>query len=340
VTEESSHLVVERDGAEWTTLPLNVPVLTIGRAPDNNLTLPDPLVSRHHAELRLSPEGPVLTDLDSSNGTFINSVQLMPHQPQLLATGAVVQIGPFSLVVHVVEQTQAAVEPEPQEDAPPPPPPTAAKAKEPAPEEPKSEEPAPEEPKPKESKPKSPKPKLPMVRPRAPAVRLEARPLQPPPPLRGPSSRYMGDLPIPYQDSDFLGRFLQIFESIWEPLEQRQDHVEMYFDPRSCPAPFLPWLTSWLGLPFQGGWPEGRLRRLLAEATDLYRWRGTNYGLTHMLEVCAGVAARVTEEPDQPFVIHVEVAGNGEEEIDRELVEALIQTHKPAHAGYVLDVSA
>jgi phage tail-like protein len=321
MTEEIGHLVVERDGVEWTTLALNVPVLTIGRAPDNNLTLPDPLISRHHAELRLGPEGPALTDLGSSNGTFVDSVRLLPHQPQLLATGAVAQLGPFSLVVHVAEQGQAGAELEAEEEAPP----------------------APQKAVPQKAAPrKAPQPRVkpPVVRADAPVLHPASRPVQPSPPVRGPSSRYLGDLPIPYHDSDFLGRFLLIFESIWEPLEQRQDHIEMYFDPRTCPASFLPWLTSWLGLPFQAGWPEGRLRGLLAEAMDLYRWRGTNYGLTHMIEVCAGLAVRVTEEPNQPFVIRVEVAGAGDEEIDTDLVEALIQTHKPAHAGYILDVSA
>ena len=53
--------------------PIPVRNLRIGRAPDNDLVLDDLLVSRHHAELRKSPDGGYqIADLDSQNGTFVN----------------------------------------------------------------------------------------------------------------------------------------------------------------------------------------------------------------------------------------------------------------------------
>ncbi len=45
--------------------------VTIGFAPGNELRLTDPTVSRHHCVLRMTPEGPELTDLGSTNGTLI-----------------------------------------------------------------------------------------------------------------------------------------------------------------------------------------------------------------------------------------------------------------------------
>lgn len=49
------------------------PVLRIGRAPDNEIILDAPSVSRHHAQLIYgSGPQPIITDLGSSNGTFIN----------------------------------------------------------------------------------------------------------------------------------------------------------------------------------------------------------------------------------------------------------------------------
>jgi cytochrome P450/NADPH-cytochrome P450 reductase len=47
-------------------------VVRIGRAPDNDLVVPDPSVSGHHAELRTSPGGYQIVDLGSLNGTFVN----------------------------------------------------------------------------------------------------------------------------------------------------------------------------------------------------------------------------------------------------------------------------
>jgi hypothetical protein len=45
---------------------------TIGRADDNTLVLSDPGASAHHAEISVSREGFVLTDLGSANGTTVN----------------------------------------------------------------------------------------------------------------------------------------------------------------------------------------------------------------------------------------------------------------------------
>ena len=57
-------------------LALNLPSMRIGSAADNDLVLSDRAVSRHHAEVRLTPEGLLLRDLGSTNGTFINEVRI------------------------------------------------------------------------------------------------------------------------------------------------------------------------------------------------------------------------------------------------------------------------
>lgn len=67
--------------------------LTIGRDPNNDIVLDDPLVSRHHA--RLDPAGlqrpAVLHDLGSFNGTFVDGSRL--HGDVELAIGAEVIFG-------------------------------------------------------------------------------------------------------------------------------------------------------------------------------------------------------------------------------------------------------
>ena len=111
----------------------------------------------------------------------------------------------------------------------------------------------------------------------------------------------------------------------------------MYLDPRTCPASLLPWFASWFGLTIDPHWPQTRTRALLSEAIELYRWRGTKYGLTRMIEVCTGVKSEITDDPSRPFVFRIRVhlpANN--EAIVGHLVE-LIEAHKPAHAGYFLE---
>lgn len=299
-------LIVSLEGNVIQTVVLNSPVLTIGRTPDNALALPHPMVSRGHAEIRLAPEGPVITDLGSSNGTTVGGEPLPAHQPRLLVPGVVVAIGPFLLtyqsagMVAAPPPANVADDPQPLEQpapvvvaATPPPPPVPAKP---------------------------PRPSLPRV------------------PIHAPASAYLRDLPVIYHENDFLGRMLLIFENIWEPLELRQDHIHLYFDPRTCPASFLPWLASWVDLPLSPHWPESRVRQLVAEALDLYRWRGTRYGLTRMLEIRTGLSARIDEVPDQPWVFKITIQTPSEGGVDRALVDEVINAHKPAHAGYILEV--
>ena len=60
-------------GAALTT---DADTLTIGSAPGNDLVLLDPTVSRYHAELRRVAHGISLTDLDSTNGTFVDGLRI------------------------------------------------------------------------------------------------------------------------------------------------------------------------------------------------------------------------------------------------------------------------
>ena len=51
--------------------------LTVGRAPENDVCLPDLNVSQHHARVSASADGViVIEDLNSTNGTFVNDEQI------------------------------------------------------------------------------------------------------------------------------------------------------------------------------------------------------------------------------------------------------------------------
>src|SRR5438105_35498 len=68
--------------------------LTVGRAPDNDIVLDEPNVSRHHAEL-VDGTPPVVRDLGSRNGTRVGDRLVRRSE---LAPGAAIGIGPFRLV--------------------------------------------------------------------------------------------------------------------------------------------------------------------------------------------------------------------------------------------------
>ncbi|MCF8571776.1 FHA domain-containing protein [Gordonia sp. HY002] len=71
-------------------------VKTIGRTPDNDIVVSDVLASRHHARLASTPQGLVLEDLRSVNGTFVNGRRI---GSQRLAENDVVTIGNSDFVV-------------------------------------------------------------------------------------------------------------------------------------------------------------------------------------------------------------------------------------------------
>lgn len=67
---------------------------TVGRSADNDIVLPDLLVSRRHAQVRQVPAGYELVDLGSTNGTYHNGRRV---DRALLAAGDVVSVGHFEL---------------------------------------------------------------------------------------------------------------------------------------------------------------------------------------------------------------------------------------------------
>lgn len=296
------------------SFPVSGEKITIGRNPENTLQLEHPLVSRHHADIQVDPQGLVITDVGSANGTMIGADRLLPNQPHVIAPGVAVHIGPFTLVFQPSEPERPEPPTTPVQDGETVPVPT---------------EPAPPEP------PEIPPPPLPLPVPVQRSAALTPHPQRLP--IRDQRNRYLEHLPTIFQDNEFLNRYLLIFESIWEPLEQREDYIEMYFDPRTCPPSFLPWLASWLGMSLNRHWPEARCRQLLAEGLDLYHWRGTRYGLTRMIKVCTGLTPEITEDPAQPFFFRVRVVETTVSDIDWQLIEELVIAHKPAHAGYVLE---
>ena len=273
--------------------------LSIGRLPENDLALALPGVSRRHAEIQQTETGLVIVDLDSEKGTFVAGNRLLPGQPYPLPVGTAIQIGPFVLTYQLLDGgSSSQVSPDQQMTVEP----TIIEIE--------------------------PVPSVPIKPPRE----RESMPL-----TVGQSS-YLQYLPAIFHEHDFIDRFLRIFETIWEPLEWRQNSLEMYFDPRTAPTSMLDWLAGWLGLPVAMHYPDSRRRALLHEAMDLYRWRGTSYGLARFIELSTGFPATITGEPGKPFVIRIKINPPPDETVPLELLEDVIRTHKPAVMGYVIEV--
>lgn len=69
--------------------------LHIGRRRNNDVVIENLVVSGEHAKVEPSPEGFVLTDLQSKNGTYVNN---KPITSCVLKNGDIIKIGMHSLI--------------------------------------------------------------------------------------------------------------------------------------------------------------------------------------------------------------------------------------------------
>jgi FHA domain/FhaA, N-terminal domain len=94
-------------------IPLNLPLLNLGRSRDNQIVLDDPAVSRYHAQVRLRFGHYTLFDLGSTVGTLING-QLV--REAMLRPGDIITIGSQALIY--IEDSQSEPKPVPDDTKP------------------------------------------------------------------------------------------------------------------------------------------------------------------------------------------------------------------------------
>jgi phage tail-like protein len=168
--------------------------------------------------------------------------------------------------------------------------------------------------------------------------------------------KLLGYLPRVYRDEEFLGRFLLIFQSVLDPIEQRLDQSDHFLDPAATPDDFLPWLASWLGVTFTPGMSLASQRALVLRACELHRWKGTRRALREELalrtggrplivenfdglrlghDAAMGVNTVLGERRDGQVVVTLGLRdGAGPEEQAR--ADRLVRELKPPHVGHVV----
>jgi phage tail-like protein len=289
---------------------------TIGRGvEDNEFPFPEEelRISRRHAQLIFDPPYIILTDLESSNGTFINEQRLEPGQPCYIFFGDEFNIDAYTL--RLAEATTAEVHdselevrsihhegtardtlrPTVSAEGSPPPPPS-------------------------------------------PPASQEVLPLPEYFRVFGVShpSRYLQYLPPIYHDEPFLDMFLQGLETVLTPIEQKVDNFDLYLDPLVTPAFFLDQLAAWVNITLDERWSEIERRKLLARIGFIQKWRGTKKGLgEHIKMFYPDVTLEIIEPTTQPhyFEVTVHIPPN-HPPVDKAKVDHIIEEHKPAHTTY------
>lgn len=168
-------------------------------------------------------------------------------------------------------------------------------------------------------------------------------------------SRYLQYLPSVYQDELFLARFLLIFQSLLDPIEQTVDQAHYYFDPGVTPVTFLPWLASWVGVTLDPDLDDAGQRKLIRRAIELSRWKGTRRGIREEIQIRTGSRSLIVENFDGMRIgqdaalglnthlgvrreggIAVTLVSSPGSAVSRSQADSLVQEIKPAHVGHVV----
>jgi pSer/pThr/pTyr-binding forkhead associated (FHA) protein len=83
-------------------LPIKVPVVNIGRGDYNDVVIADPSVSTMHAKLQRREAIWILTDLGSTNGTFVEGERLTGEMP--LSPGTTIKFGDVSALFEPLDE--------------------------------------------------------------------------------------------------------------------------------------------------------------------------------------------------------------------------------------------
>jgi phage tail-like protein len=185
-----------------------------------------------------------------------------------------------------------------------------------------------------------------------------------------PRSLYPQFLPAVYQEVDFIGRLMKVFEQSFEPAVNTWQTLWAYLDPLTAPEALLPFLAQWVGWQNEMTWSVAQQRSLIRRAMEIYRWRGTKRGLQLYLHLYTGLplsdpTRSPQEQPIQinsaiqhglvlgksdfgpnailgggkPFHFNVRLRPNQGQFLDEPLVRSIIEQEKPAVCTYDLEIA-
>ena len=95
-------MTISLDGVALKDIALSQPRTTLGRRPYNDIVVDNLAVSGEHAVFVQKPEGLELTDLNSTNGTYVNGQPVKKH---VLHHNDVIELGKYRLK-YIVDATQ------------------------------------------------------------------------------------------------------------------------------------------------------------------------------------------------------------------------------------------
>jgi phage tail-like protein len=179
---------------------------------------------------------------------------------------------------------------------------------------------------------------------------------EPTPPAVSNRAYLRNGLPAIYRDErdgDFGMRYIGALENVLDPIVAIIDGMPAHFDPGLAPLDILDLITAWLGIEYDESLPVKQMRKLVQNAAELGRRRGTRAGLEMALELnfpdlplriedqgsvtwSTDPTAAVEAKPPA-FVVYCDQAIP---EARQASIARLIEEVKPVHVHYRLRVKA
>lgn len=78
--------------------------VSVGRSSGNTIVIESSTISRYHFSITLQGDQVYITDLESVNGTFVDSVRLKVNEPYLLSGGEEIQFGDLRIIYHRLDE--------------------------------------------------------------------------------------------------------------------------------------------------------------------------------------------------------------------------------------------
>jgi phage tail-like protein len=156
-------------------------------------------------------------------------------------------------------------------------------------------------------------------------------------------------LPAVYQVKDpFTMGLAAACDDILAPIFASLDSFDSYLDPALTPLDFLQWLGTWVGLALDESWTPERRRAFVAEASALYKVRGTLGGLRDYLELLTGGEVGVEDSggtawstesgspfPGRPdFEVTITLPSTSAAGLDAAQIDLLVAAAKPANVKH------
>lgn len=108
-------------------------------------------------------------------------------------------------------------------------------------------------------------------------------------------SSYLPEFYMQRDDSNFLKRFLGIYQSLIFDLQKSIDSITAYLDVDAVSGDFLIWLSQWVGVDCPSLWEEDKLRLFMKNSFRLYSKKGTKQGISDIVYLYTGKRPIIAE---------------------------------------------